>query len=91
MSRGLELAQLQLEPVEDGLDRVLTNPRAHTLHLALLELLPGSGATPLVLASARRKLLEGTPEPLSTQEKTAALLDAETLTQARSRYAVRFI
>ncbi|MFE8599070.1 glucans biosynthesis glucosyltransferase MdoH [Archangium violaceum] len=91
LTRALELAQRQLEPVEDGLDRVLTDPRAHALHLALLESLPGKGVEPPALASARRKLLEGTPGPLSMQEKTAALLDAETLTQARSRYAVRFI
>jgi membrane glycosyltransferase len=89
LTRALELAQRELEPVEDGLERVLTDPRAHALHLALLESLPCEGAAPLALASARRKLLEGPLEPLSTKEKTAVLLDAETLTQARSRYTVR--
>ena len=89
VTRALELARRESEPVEDGLERVLTDPRAHALHLALLESLPGTGVAPLALASARRKLLEGPPEPLSTQEKAAVLLDAETLARARSRYTAR--
>ncbi|WNG48342.1 glucans biosynthesis glucosyltransferase MdoH [Archangium minus] len=90
VARALELAQRELEPVEDGLERVLTDPRAHALHLALLESLPVTGAAPLALASARRKLLEGQREPLSAQEKAAVLMDAETLAEAaQSRYALQ--
>ncbi|PTL75844.1 glucans biosynthesis glucosyltransferase MdoH [Vitiosangium sp. GDMCC 1.1324] len=89
LTRAFELAQRELEPVEDALERVLTDPRAHALHLALLETVPGQGAASVALASARRKLLEGQSEPLSAQEKTAVLLDAETLEEARSRHALR--
>jgi membrane glycosyltransferase len=87
VARALELSGRELEPVGDGLERVLKDPRAHALHLALLESSPVLDVTPLTLASARRKLLEGQPEQLSAQEKVAVLLDAETLERARLRYA----
>ena len=87
LSRALELAAHELEPVEDGLETVLKDPRAHALHLALLESAPGGESPSLPLASARRKLLEGVGGPLSPQEKTAVLLDADTLVEARGRCA----
>ncbi|MCY1078442.1 glucans biosynthesis glucosyltransferase MdoH [Archangium lansingense] len=83
VARAHELAGRELEPVGDGLERVLEDPRAHALHLALLASSPGASATPLTLASARRKLMERRPEQLSAQEKLAVLLDAETLEEAR--------
>ena len=55
-------------------------------HLALLETSGGEAPAP-VLAAARRKLFEGAPAELSAQEKTAVLLDADTLVEARGRYA----
>ncbi|WP_257457948.1 glucans biosynthesis glucosyltransferase MdoH [Archangium lipolyticum] len=87
VARALELSERELEPVGDGLERVLKDPRAHALHLALLASSPGIDVTSLALASARRKLLEGQPEQLSANEKVAVLLDAATLEQARPRYA----
>ncbi|WP_434390526.1 glucans biosynthesis glucosyltransferase MdoH [Melittangium boletus] len=86
LTRAQELAERELEPVTDGLEHVLKDPRAHALHLALLETSGGEAPAP-VLASARRKLFEGVPAALSAQEKTAVLLDADTLTEARGRYA----
>ncbi|XXF77962.1 glucans biosynthesis glucosyltransferase MdoH [Myxococcaceae bacterium GXIMD 01537] len=82
LERAQALSVQELEPVEDGVERVLTDARAHALHLALLEGQPKPVETP-ALASARRKLLEGGYEPLSAQEKAAVLLDAGTLTEAR--------
>lgn len=72
-------------PVADAVDHVLTDARAHALHLALLESQPGLETVPVALASARRKLLGGGLEPLSAPEKTAVLLDAGTLAEARER------
>jgi membrane glycosyltransferase len=86
LTRAMELARHELETVEDGLERVLQDARAHALHLALLESSPGGEGTSLTLASARRKLMEGPPARLSVQEKAAVLLDAETLAEARGRY-----
>ncbi|CAM3518336.1 glucans biosynthesis glucosyltransferase MdoH [Corallococcus sp. ZKHCc1 1396] len=82
--RAQELSEEGLEPVDDALDHVLTDPRAHALHLALLEAHPTAGV-PGALASARRKLLAGAVEPLSPQEKSAVLLDARTLSELRGR------
>ncbi|MET0401639.1 MAG: glucans biosynthesis glucosyltransferase MdoH [Cystobacter sp.] len=84
--RAFELAQNEVEVVEDGLEQVLNDARTHALHLALLESSPGVERTSLTLASARRKLLEGPPARLSVQEKAAVLLDAETLAEARGRW-----
>jgi membrane glycosyltransferase len=86
LTRAMELARHELETVEDGLERVLQDARAHALHLALLESSPGGEGTSLTLASARRKLMEGPPARLSVQEKAAVLMDAETLAEARGRY-----
>jgi membrane glycosyltransferase len=72
-------------PVADAVDHVLTDAKAHALHLALLESQPGPATVPVALASARRKLLGGDVEPLSAPEKVAALLDASTLTEAREQ------
>lgn len=72
-------------PVADAVEQVLTDARAHALHLALLESQPGPDTVPVALASARRKLLSGAVEPLSAPEKNAALLDAGTLAEARER------
>lgn len=85
--RAQSLAEDGPEPVEDAVDHVLTDARAHALHLALLESQPGLTGTPSALASGRKKLLAGAAEPLSAQEKVAVLLDARTLTEARSRRA----
>jgi membrane glycosyltransferase len=82
--RAQELAEEGMEPVDDALDHVLTDPRAHALHLALLESHPAA-SVPAALASARRKLLAGGVEPLSPQEKSAVLLDARTLSELRGR------
>jgi membrane glycosyltransferase len=82
LERAQELSVRELEPVEDGVERVLSDARAHALHLALLEGQPGAGEPP-ALASARQKLLAGPLEPLSTQEKVAVLLDAGTLAEVR--------
>jgi membrane glycosyltransferase len=87
LSRATELAARELEPVADGLETVLKDARAHALHLALLEAAPGGESPPTTLASARRKLFEGAAGPLSAQEKTAVLLDADTLVEARGRRA----
>jgi membrane glycosyltransferase len=76
-------------PVADAVDHVLTDARAHALHLALLESQPAMETVPAALASARRKLLGGGVEPLSTPEKVAALLDAGTLTEAREQRMTR--
>ncbi|MBZ4421981.1 glucans biosynthesis glucosyltransferase MdoH [Myxococcus sp. RHSTA-1-4] len=76
-------------PVADAVDHVLSDARAHALHLALLESLPGPETVPAALASARRKLLGGSVEPLSAPEKVAVLLDAGTLTEARERRLTR--
>ncbi|MFP2930647.1 glucans biosynthesis glucosyltransferase MdoH [Pyxidicoccus sp. 3LG] len=79
-------------PVADAVDHVLTDARAHALHLALLEAQSAPEVVPPALASARRKLLGGgTAEPLSVQEKTAVLLDAETLAEARERRLSRAV
>ena len=90
----LERAQAVTEehavaPVADAVDHVLTDARAHALHLALLESQPGLEAVPVALASARRKLLGGAVEPLSNPEKVAVLLDAETLAEAREQRLTR--
>ncbi|MCP3144675.1 glucans biosynthesis glucosyltransferase MdoH [Pyxidicoccus xibeiensis] len=76
-------------PVTDAVDHVLTDARAHALHLALLEAQPGLAAVPAALASARKKLLGGAPEPLSAPEKAAVLLDAGTLAEAREQRLLR--
>ncbi|ATB38897.1 glucan biosynthesis protein H [Cystobacter fuscus] len=86
--RATELARNEVEPVEDALERVLQDDRAHALHLALLESSPGSEGTSLTLAAARRKLMEGASERLSAQEKAAVMLDAETLAEVRGQYVV---
>ncbi len=86
LARADALAARALEPVEDALERVLQDARAHALHLALLESSPAAEGHEQPLASARRKLLEGAPRALSAREKVAVLLDAETLTEARRRY-----
>ncbi len=88
LERAAELSARELEAVEDGVEWVLTDARAHALHLALLEAQPRPVETP-ALASARRKLLAGPVEPLSTQEKAAVLLDAATLSEARGRRVAR--
>jgi membrane glycosyltransferase len=88
LERAAELSARELEVVEDGVEWVLTDARAHALHLALLESQPAPVETP-ALASARRKLLAGPYEPLSTQEKAAVLLDAGTLAEARGRRMAR--
>jgi membrane glycosyltransferase len=72
-------------PVTDAVEQVLTDARAHALHLALLESQPGLDPVPAALGSARRKLLGGSVEPLSPPEKNAVLLDAGTLAEARER------
>ncbi|ATB33264.1 glucans biosynthesis glucosyltransferase MdoH [Melittangium boletus] len=87
LTRAQELAAREMEPVEDGLERVLKDARAHALHLALLESSPGAELSSPMLDSARRKLFEGAASQLSAQEKAAVLLDADTLVEARSRYA----
>ncbi|NMO22246.1 glucans biosynthesis glucosyltransferase MdoH [Pyxidicoccus fallax] len=76
-------------PVADAVDHVLTDAKAHALHLALLESQPGLEAVPVALASARRKLLGGSVEPLSAPEKVAVLLDAGTLAEAREQRLTR--
>jgi membrane glycosyltransferase len=88
LERAAELSARELESVEDGVEWVLTDARAHALHLALLEAQPRPVETP-ALASARRKLLAGPVEPLSPQEKAAVLLDAATLCEARGRRMAR--
>jgi len=82
-----------VEPVPDAVERVLTDAKAHALHLALLESQPGLSldTPPAALESARRKLLGGEPEPLSAQEKVAALLDAGTLAEAREQRLTRAV
>jgi membrane glycosyltransferase len=84
--RAQVLAEQKLEPVDDGLKRVLTDPRAHALHLALLEEQPGPSIASIELATARRKLLSGQQDALSTQEKSMVLLDPGTLAEARLRF-----
>lgn len=81
-----------VEPVSDAVERVLTDAKTHALHLALLESQPGlaeSTSSPAALESARRKLLGGSAEPLSAQEKVAALLDVGTLSEAREQRLTR--
>ncbi len=86
LERSQEVAgEFAMEPVADAVDHVLSDAKAHALHLALLESQPSPAAVPMALASARRKLLGDIAEPLSAPEKTAVLLDAHTLTEARER------
>ncbi|SEM68224.1 membrane glycosyltransferase [Stigmatella aurantiaca] len=84
--RAQALSEQKLETVDDGLKRVLTDPRAHALHLALLEEQPGPSIASIELATARRKLLSGQQDALSTQEKSMVLLDPATLAEARLRF-----
>ncbi|MBX5482417.1 MAG: glucans biosynthesis glucosyltransferase MdoH [Myxococcaceae bacterium] len=76
-------ASTKAHDVEDALDHVLTDVKAHAIHLALLEDQPGRPIGTLALASGRRKLLEGRTESLTTAERAAVLLDARTLSDAR--------
>ncbi|QDE67540.1 glucan biosynthesis glucosyltransferase H [Myxococcus xanthus] len=86
LERAQEVAEEHaLEPVKDAVDHVISDAKAHALHLALLESQPSPAAVPMALASARRKLLGDNVEPLSPPEKTAVLMDAHTLTEARER------
>ncbi|TQF15763.1 glucans biosynthesis glucosyltransferase MdoH [Myxococcus llanfairpwllgwyngyllgogerychwyrndrobwllllantysiliogogogochensis] len=80
-----------VEPVPDAIERVLGDAKMHALHLALLESQPGLAehTSPAALESARRKLLGGGAEPLSAQEKVAALLDVGTLSEAREQRLTR--
>jgi membrane glycosyltransferase len=90
LSRAREVTEEHaVAPVADAVDHVLTDARAHALHLALLEAQPGLETAPVALAEARRKLLGGAMEPLSPPEKTAVLLDAGTLAEARERRLAR--
>ncbi|ADO71363.1 glucans biosynthesis glucosyltransferase MdoH [Stigmatella aurantiaca] len=86
LERAQALSEQKMEAVEDGLKRVLTDPRAHALHLALLEEQPGPTIASIELATARRKLLSGQQDALSTQEKSMVLRDPATLAEARSRF-----
>ncbi|MFP2911582.1 glucans biosynthesis glucosyltransferase MdoH [Pyxidicoccus sp. 3LFB2] len=90
LERAQDLTETHaVTPVADAVDHVLTDARAHALHLALLESQPGLETAHAALASARRKLLGGGMEPLSTPEKVAALLDAGTLAEAREQRLTR--
>ncbi|MGA9521669.1 MAG: glucans biosynthesis glucosyltransferase MdoH [Myxococcaceae bacterium] len=70
--------------VPDALDHVLTDVRAHAVHLALLEDQPERSMGTLALAAGRKKLLEGNKALLSAAERAAVLLDPRTLAEARS-------
>ncbi|WP_342380784.1 glucans biosynthesis glucosyltransferase MdoH [Myxococcus stipitatus] len=80
-----------VESVDDAVERVLSDTKTHALHLALLESQPElvRDSVPAALESARRKLLGGATEPLSAQEKVAALLDIDTLSEAREQRLTR--
>ncbi|MBJ6762437.1 glucans biosynthesis glucosyltransferase MdoH [Myxococcaceae bacterium JPH2] len=85
LARAQVLTEDGAATVEDAVDHVLSDARAHTLHLALLDEQPALSGVAGALASGRRKLLAPVPEPLSAQEKVAVLLDARTLAEARGR------
>ncbi len=87
--RAREL-QRSFGPIEirDALDHVLSDVRAHAVHVALLEDQPGRPVGTLALASGRKKLLEGQRDSLNAAERAAVLLDPRTLAEARSVSAV---
>ncbi len=89
LARAQALAEdPRLPPVHDALAQVLGDARTHALHLALLAQQPPVPES-LRLAEARRKLLHGSPETLTAQERGLLLLDAQGLSEARTRALAR--
>ncbi len=95
IARALET---RLPRIEDGLERLIRDPLANAIHIALL---PGSGGgpeDPALVREARRRLLlaeeqrpPGRPatHALSRAQKTALMFDAATLTELHLRALAR--